>query len=97
MWDTIKQILHKNQGTCIIVEEGKPAFVVTRFEDYQKLLECQPVHRFREGLDEQELLERINQEISDWKAKQAESNPELAVSPELSEEGELKIENLPIV
>ncbi len=79
------------------MEEGKPAFVVTRFEDYQKLLDVQPVHRFREGLlDEQELLEKINQEIGDWKAKQAESNPELAVSPELNEE-ELKIENLPIV
>ena len=78
------------------MEEGKPAFVVTRFDDYQKILESQPTHHRYEGLNEQELLEKINQEISDWKAKQAESNPELAVS-EADEEEELKIENLPIV
>lgn len=95
MWETIKQILRKNSGTCIIVEEGKPAFVITRFEEYQKLLEGQtaPLLRGAAGLEEQELLEKINQEIGDWKAKQAENNPEL----EVPEAEDLKIENLPIV
>jgi len=98
MWDTIKQILRKNSGTCIIVEEGKPAFVVTCFEEYQKLLENRPRLPLRgvAGLGEQELLEKINQEISDWKARQTESNPELEVS-ESSESEDLKIENLPVV
>ena len=78
-----------------MVEEGKPTYVVTRFDDYQKLLDVQPTRRFHEGLSEQELLEKINDEINDWKAKQADSNPELPVDE--PEEEELKIENLPIV
>jgi hypothetical protein len=95
MWETIKQILSKNSRTCIVVEEGKPTYVVTRFDDYQKLLDVQPTRRFHEGLSEQELLEKINDEINDWKAKQADSNPELPVDE--PDEEDLKIENLPIV
>jgi len=78
-----------------VVEEGKPTYVVTRFDDYQKLLDVQPTRRFHEGLSEQELLEKINDEINDWKAKQADSNPELPVDE--PDEEDLKIENLPIV
>ena len=78
-----------------MVEEGKPTYVVTRFDDYQKLLDVQPTRRFHEGLSEQELLEKINDEINDWKAKQADSNPELPVDE--PDEEDLKIENLPIV
>ncbi len=96
MWETIQQILRKNQGTCIIVEEGKPAFVITRFEDYQKLLEIDLAPRYRENFNEPELLEKINNEINNWKAKQAENNPETEVV-QAPEENELKIENLPIV
>ncbi|MBU1102878.1 hypothetical protein KJ853_04495 [Patescibacteria group bacterium] len=98
MWETIKQILHKNGGTCIIVEEGKPSYIVSRFDEYQKLLENQPAPRLREGINEQELLEKINQEINNWKTKQAENIPENELDiPEVSEEEDLKIENLPIV
>lgn len=97
MWDTIKQILRKNSGTCIIIEEGKPAYVITRFEDYEKLLEGQSFFGSRqESSSEQELLEKINQEISNWKAKQPEANPELEI-PEEDDDQEVRIENLPIV
>jgi hypothetical protein len=99
MWETIKQILKKNHGTCIIVEEGKPVYVVTSFDDYQKILENQPTLdnplpiRFKEGLGEAELLEKINQEIIGWKAKQTQINPEI----EAIQEEDLKIEDLPLV
>ena len=105
MWETIKQILSKNSGTCIIIEEGKPAYVITRFEEYQKILERKGgdkeidfIAKGRSGLDEQELLEKINQEINNWKTKQGDSETETSVLDEdESDEGEdLKIENLPI-
>jgi len=42
------------------------------------------------------MAEKINQEIIDWKAKQAENNPEVNLA-DITESDELKIENLPFV
>jgi len=104
MWETIKNILKKNNGTCIIVEDGKPVYVVTQFEEYEKMLNEQslveapmatPVKKII-AEKEIEMAEKINQEIIDWKAKQAENNPEITLS-DLTESEELKIENLPFV
>ncbi len=97
MWETIKQILNKTEGTCIIIEDGKPAYVVSKFDEYQKMLENQPALRLdfesKSNATEQELLEKINQEIINWKTKQAENEPEL----DLAEEEDLKVENLPVM
>ena len=104
MWETIKNILKKNNGTCIIVEDGKPVYVVTQFDEYEKMLNGQsldetsmptPVKKII-AEKEVEMAEKINQEIIDWKAKQAENNPEVNLS-DLTENDELKIENLPFV
>lgn len=96
MWNEIKQILKKNIGTCIIIEEGRPAFVILPLEDYEKLLnERQGIpflEKNKEGSGEQEILEKINQEITNWKARQTEENPEMA----LEQDNDLKIENLPL-
>lgn len=95
MWETIKKILSKNSGTCIIVEEGKPAYVVTKFEDFQDdLAKDNPFSPSSQAMiPEQDLLEKINQEIVNWKTKQAETEPEI----DLPDEGELTIEKLPVV
>ncbi len=99
MWSTIKQILKKNRGTCIIIEDGQPAFIVAPFDDYQKLLEGEPVSRsagrLKDGLGESELLEKINQEIGDWKARQSENVPEVQLA-DIQASDELRIENLPL-
>lgn len=100
MWKTIKKIVQKNKGTCIIIEDGKPAFVITPFDDYQEELDGCGRKNFEGNFSEQELLEKINQDIVDWKSKQAISNPELDLSEQESEqedESELKIENLPLM
>lgn len=109
MWETIKNILKKNRGTCIIIEEGKPAYVVTAFEDYQQGLENELLSEYRPSIipkdsrSESELLQRINQEIADLTAQQAASAASDAASePEIElaervEEPEVKIENLPLV
>ncbi len=100
MWDTIKQILKKSRATCIIVEEGQPAYVIMPFDDYQKSLESDSAiktagPRFKDGADDSGLLEKINQEIVDWKAKQTENSPEVQLS-DIQDSDELRIENLPL-
>jgi hypothetical protein len=97
MWESIKKVLVKNQGVCIVVEDGRPAFVVARFDDYQQLLEEQPaLSSVSSGntISEQDLLEKINQEITDWKAKQVETSPELEI---LTGDEDLKVEDLPLL
>ena len=101
MWEQIKQILKKNQGTCIIIEDGQPAYVILPFDDYQKNLDAELANknatpRFKETASETDLIEKINQEISDWKGKQVEKAPEVQLS-DIQESDELRIENLPLV
>lgn len=102
MWNTIKQILKKNKGTCIIVEDGQPAYIIMPFEDYEvNWVADAPekkktaVTRWRESAAETELLEKINQEIVDWKDKQVASAPEVQLA-DIQESDELRIENLPL-
>lgn len=110
MWEQIKQILKKNKGTCIIVEDGQPAYIVMPFDDYQKSLDQRPeskiaaprgdqlygaAPRFQENINEPELTAKINQEIVDWKAKQAEAASEIQLS-DIQDSDELRIENLPL-
>lgn len=92
-WERIKEILKKTPGTCIIVEEGKPAFVVISFDEYERSLGKAFPENARENMNEQELLEKINQEITNWKARQIEDNTDMEMEPE----EDLKIENLPLV
>ena len=37
MWSEIKSILTDNKTRCVIVEDGKPRYVVIPFEEYQHL------------------------------------------------------------
>jgi hypothetical protein len=75
LWETIKKVLQKHGGTCIIVEEGKPAYVVTGFSDYEDFFQEKKTVLPKSapgGISEQELLEKINQEIANWKSAQTE-------------------------
>jgi len=96
LWETIKKVLQKQGGACIIIEDGKPTYVVSSFSEYQKLLESeeQEPQNLAGNISEQGLLERINQEIENWKVSQAEER----VTETLAEEAEsdVKIEDLPL-
>jgi hypothetical protein len=97
MWETIKKILQKQPGTCIIVEDGKPAYVVTKFSDYEDFLEEKEKivgRNLNSNFSEEELRERINQEIVNWKATQQETLPEIGLAEGPDEE--VKIEDLPL-
>ena len=98
MWETIKKILQKQKGTCIIIENGKPAYVVSKFDDFESMpvetdMKEPAMPKIANSLPEQELLERINQEIAVWKGAQA---AEQAAESLEAEESEVKIEDLPL-
>ena len=98
MWETIKKILQKQNGTCIIIEDGKPAYVVMGFGDFQRYLEAKeeavPEDKKIVDISEQELLNKINDEITTWQAVQAEQ--QAAENLAEAAEPEVKIEDLPI-
>lgn len=101
MWDTIKKIIEKKRGTCIIIEDGKPVFAVVPFDDYQKLLDEKEApavvkNIFKDKTNDQELLEKINEEITNWKAKQSEKETEINLD-DVCANDEIRIENLPII
>ena len=37
MWSDIKSILKDNRAKCLIIEDGKPVYVILPFEEYQQL------------------------------------------------------------
>lgn len=37
MWSSIKSILRDNKTRCVVIEDGKPAYVIVSFEEYQQL------------------------------------------------------------
>lgn len=39
MWNSIKEILQNEKGKCIIIEDGKPVFVLLSVEEYLALKE----------------------------------------------------------
>ena len=97
LWETIKKVLQKQGGTCIIVEDGRPVYVVTNFNEYEKLIdaknEANTAGKISMSSSEQEILEKINQEIENWKPAQVETQ---AAQELEEEENEVKIEDLPV-
>ena len=37
MWEKIKNILSREGGKCIIVEDNQPTYIVMKLEDYEKI------------------------------------------------------------
>jgi hypothetical protein len=97
MWETIRKILQKQRGTCIIIEDGRPAYVVTKFSDYENSLEERKedvTQNLASNISEEQLLDKINQEITNWKAMQQDQQGETGLTETSGEE--VKIEDLPL-
>lgn len=92
MWQVIKQILEQNKGTCIIVEEGVPKFVVVDFLDYQKLINKKTDNP---SFKEEQFVEKANQDIEDWKSKEEVKENIDLLSSEIQSPEDIKIEDLP--
>jgi PHD/YefM family antitoxin component YafN of YafNO toxin-antitoxin module len=69
----LKEVLNLAGGRYIIVENGKPAYIVMSFEDYKEAILGQ---KGLQGLTEEELIAKINADISLWREKNKENSTE---------------------
>ncbi len=89
MWERIKKILQKEGGKCIIIENDQPAYIVMSFDEYEKKkFVSDPVQKETESE-----FDKVNKDIAEWKAAEAEKNSDL-VEPEESHQ-DVEIEDLP--
>lgn len=88
MWKQIKKLLQKVNKVCILIEEGKPSYVILPFQEYEQLIfrSCQDEEKEKE-------IDKINKEINNWKEN---TEPELEINPQVGNSDEIKIEDLPI-
>ncbi len=63
----ILRLLKRTGGKYVIVENGKPVFVIQTWEDYQR--QSYKVKETSE-LSEEEIIDKINREIALWKEGQ---------------------------
>jgi hypothetical protein len=91
MWETIKKILSKEGGKCIVIEEGKPAYLVMKLDDYEKGVKNSPCD------SSEPEIEKVNRDIAEWKAsEEKETETAETAEPDGSETNqEVKVEDLP--
>ena len=79
----LKDIIELAGGRYIIVEDGQPKYIVMNFDEYKNtVLDRKSV----QALTEDELIEKINSDISLWREKQdAEEEPMLDEIEELED------------
>ncbi|MBI3304898.1 hypothetical protein HYZ80_01045 [Candidatus Parcubacteria bacterium] len=92
-WNTLKELLKRWDGRCLIVEDGRPKYVLTTVEEY---FGARPGPANSDQLSDEELRERINRDIEVFKGREREREPKV----ELPEEGSaplvsLELEDLP--
>ncbi|MDD5489948.1 MAG: hypothetical protein PHP25_04700 [Candidatus Moranbacteria bacterium] len=69
--EELKKIMDIAGGRYIIVENGKPAYIVMNFQEYKEAILGRNELR---GLTEEELIDKINSDISLW--RENKGNPE---------------------
>ncbi|PJE59831.1 MAG: hypothetical protein COU85_01545 [Candidatus Portnoybacteria bacterium CG10_big_fil_rev_8_21_14_0_10_44_7] len=103
MFTWLAQIIKKNNNTVILVEDGRPAYVVLPFAQYQQMVSeqtgvavNQPLpdkNKDQGDLTEVSLLEKINKDIEIWKA--AQKDKETLVDEQPTDPNEITIEKIP--
>ena len=71
--DELKEIIDLAGGRYIIVESGKPKYIVMNFDEYKGvILDKKSV----QALTEEELIDKINADIALWRESQPGLNEE---------------------
>ena len=70
----LKEIIDSAGGRYIIVENGKPAYIVMNFEEYKEAVLNRKELR---ALTEEELIDKINSDISLWRENKGNSEEAL--------------------
>jgi len=72
----LKEIINLSGGRYIIVENGQPKYIVMNFDEYRSaVLDRKSV----QALTEEELIEKINSDISLWREKQTAEEDDIAL------------------
>ena len=72
----LQEIMDLAGGRYIIVENGRPKYIVMNFDEYRAaVLDRKSV----QALTEEELIEKINSDISLWREKQSAEEDEIAL------------------
>ncbi|MFH0906710.1 MAG: hypothetical protein ABIC36_00800 [bacterium] len=82
MWEKIKNILQKQGGKCIIIEEDKPSYLVMKLDDYENNSNAETSSGE---------IEKVNRNIAEWKAEEQET----IENDKLEIEEKVRIEDLP--
>jgi CBS domain-containing protein len=113
MMDTIKKILAKNKNACVVVVENeKPVFVITGFEEYDRMFSGNSASEPRQKsfFQDEKVLEEVNQEIINLGAPRNEMPSILEEikeqdvqiiednpqMPQMPEMQEIKVEDIPL-
>jgi hypothetical protein len=80
MWSEIKSILQDAKNRCIIIEDGKPRYVVVPFDEYQKL-QKNDGHSTMAGPKDSDrepyATEHVNHELQEiWELGEKDREPE---------------------
>ncbi len=72
----IIDLLKNSSGKYIIVEEGKPSYVLMDIKEYKKIV-SNSENVFIGEMSKEELVEKINKDIAIWHASQNEEEKNL--------------------
>jgi len=81
----LKELIDLSGGRYIIVEDGRPKYIVMNFDEYRSaVLDRKKV----KSLTEEELVKKINEDIALWKENQ--ENPEESLVSEIEKLEEVR-------
>lgn len=89
-FEEIKSLIKNIDGKYIIVENGKPSFVMMSWDEYRKSVESK---KSVQALTEEELVGKINADISFW--RQGQDKDEDTELDEIDDLEDIEYENLP--
>ena len=70
----IKDLIKRTGGKWVFAENGKPEIVVMSWEDFREISTSESKLR---SLTEEELIDKINKDISLWREGQSKEEPEI--------------------
>jgi hypothetical protein len=72
----LQEIMDLAGGRYIIVEDGRPKYIVMNFDEYRNAIFDK---KSVQTLTEEELIEKINSDIALWREKQNAEDDEIAL------------------
>lgn len=91
MLEEIEKLLKKIGGRFIIVEDGKPRYIILDFQEFKKLVEGLSENNPEKGQD----LEKANEKFS--RLKEEDSGPPIKIpEPQAGKSNDLMVEDIPL-